>query len=96
MKQARNQMDGLSLHYYTVAGWSGSKGSATDFTPEDYYWTMGKCLDIENCIKEHSAVMDKYDPKKRVALMVDECREPTRDFCISRTPCVMLSWQPFR
>ena len=41
---------------------SGSKGSATDFTPEDYYWTMGKCLDIENCIKEHSAVMDKYDP----------------------------------
>ena len=33
---------------------------------------MGKCLDIENCIKEHSAVMDKYDPKKRVALMVDE------------------------
>ena len=72
MKQARNQMDGLSLHYYTVAGWSGSKGSATDFTPEDYYWTMGKCLDIENCIKEHSAVMDKYDPKKRVALMVDE------------------------
>ena len=49
-----------------------SEHSATDFTPEDYYWTMGKCLDIENCIKEHSAVMDKYDPKKRVALMVDE------------------------
>ena len=23
MKQARNQMNGLSLHYYTVAGWSG-------------------------------------------------------------------------
>ena len=72
MDRARNQMDGLSLHYYTVAGWSGSKGSATDFTDEDYYWTMGKCLDIENCIREHMKVMDKYDPKKRVALMVDE------------------------
>ena len=72
MDRARNQMDGLSLHYYTVAGWSGSKGSATDFTDEDYYWTMGKCLDIENCIREHSKIMDKYDPKKRVALMVDE------------------------
>ena len=72
MKQARNQMNGLSLHYYTVAGWSGSKGSATDFSVEDYYWTMGKCLDIENCIREHSKIMDKYDPKKRVALMVDE------------------------
>ena len=72
MDRARNQMDGLSLHYYTVAGWSGSKGSATDFTDEDYYWTMGKCLDIENCIREHSKIMDKYDPGKRVALMVDE------------------------
>lgn len=72
MDRARNQMDGLSLHYYTVAGWSGSKGSATDFTDEDYYWTMGKCLDIENCIREHLKIMDKYDPKKRVALMVDE------------------------
>ena len=89
-------MDGLSLHYYTVAGWSGSKGSATDFTPEDYYWTMGKCLDIENCIKEHSAVMDKYDPKSAMALMVDEWGTwwdeepvPSVGTCISRTPCVM-------
>lgn len=72
MKQARNHMNGLSLHYYTVAGWSGSKGSATKFSDEDYYWTMGKCLDIENCLKEHIKIMDKYDPRKRVALMVDE------------------------
>lgn len=72
MKQAGGQMNGLSLHYYTVAGWTGSKGSATDFTNEDYYWTMGKCLDIENCVLEHMKIMDQYDPKKRVALMVDE------------------------
>lgn len=72
MKQAKGQMNGLSLHYYTVAGWTGSKGSATKFTDEDYYWTMGKCLDIENCIQEHMKIMDQYDPKKRVALMVDE------------------------
>lgn len=31
MQRAAQQMDGLSLHYYTVTGWSGSKGSATDF-----------------------------------------------------------------
>ncbi len=72
MKQAGGQMDGLSLHYYTVAGWSGSKGSATQFDEADYYWAMGKCLDIENCIKTHVAIMDKYDARKRVALMVDE------------------------
>lgn len=72
MKQAGGQMNGLSLHYYTVAGWSGSKGSATDFSDADYYWTLGKCLDIENCIRTHVAIMDKYDARKRVGLMLDE------------------------
>ena len=51
-------MDGLSLHYYTVLGWSGSKGSATKFNNEDYYWTMGKCREIEDVLKRHNANMD--------------------------------------
>ncbi len=72
MKNVGGRMDGLSLHYYTVTGWSGSKGSATDFNKEDFYWTMGKCLEIEDVIKKHITIMDKYDPKKNVALMLDE------------------------
>ena len=72
MQRVGTRMNGLSLHYYTVTGWSGKKGSATEFDKEDYYWTIGKCLDIENAIKAHIAIMDKYDPKKRVGLMVDE------------------------
>ena len=72
MKNIGHRMDGVSLHYYTVTGWSGSKGSATEFTNDDYYWTMGKCLEIEDVLKRHIAIMDKYDPKKQIALMVDE------------------------
>ncbi len=72
MKNARNQMDGISLHYYTVLGWSGRKGSAIDFTPEDYYWTLGKCLEVKDVVKRHCDIMDKYDPKKRIGLLVDE------------------------
>lgn len=72
MQQIGNRMNGLSLHYYTVTGWSGSKGSATEFTPEDYYWTMGKCLEIETVIQKHCQIMDKYDPRKRIGLMLDE------------------------
>lgn len=72
MKNVGNRMNGLSLHYYTVTGWSGSKGSATVFTDEDYYWTLGKCLEIEKVINKHMEIMDKYDPKKRIGLMVDE------------------------
>jgi alpha-N-arabinofuranosidase len=72
MKNIGHQMHGISLHYYTVMGWSGSKGSATKFTDEDHYWTMGKCLEIEPVIKKHIDIMDKYDPRKRIGLMVDE------------------------
>lgn len=72
MKQVGGRMDGLSLHYYTVTGWNGSKGSATAFDKDDYYWTMGKCLEIEPVLQKHIAIMDKYDPKKHIGLMVDE------------------------
>lgn len=72
MKNARQHMQGISLHYYTVKGWNGSKGSATDFTKDDYYWTLGKCLEIETVLKKHIAIMDKYDPQKRIGLLMDE------------------------
>jgi alpha-N-arabinofuranosidase len=72
MERIGTQMNGVSLHYYTVAGWSGSKGSATNFTMDDYYWCIGKCREIEEVIRKHCAIMDKYDPKKQVALLLDE------------------------
>ena len=72
MERAGGMMNGLSLHYYTVTGWTGSKGSATKFNDEDYYWTLGKCREIEDVLKKHIAIMDSKDPQKRVALILDE------------------------
>ncbi len=72
MKNVGGRMDGLSLHYYTVTGWDGSKGSATNFSADEYYWTMGKCLEIEDVVKRHIAIMDQYDRNKRIGLLVDE------------------------
>ena len=66
-------MWGISLHYYTVpTGDWGHKGSATSFTEAEYMETMIKCLKMEELVNKHSAIMDKYDPKKHVALVVDE------------------------
>ena len=59
MDRVGHRANGISLHYYTVTGWDGSKGSATKFSNDDYYWTMGKCLGIEDVIKKHEAIMDK-------------------------------------
>ena len=72
MDRVGNRMNGLSLHYYTVTGWSGSKGSATKFTDDDYYWTIGKCLEIEDVVNKHAEIMDRKDPKKQIGLLVDE------------------------
>lgn len=72
MDNIGHRMDGVSLHYYTVTGWNGSKGSATKFDNNDYYWTIGKCLEIEDVIERHAQIMDKKDPKKQIGLLVDE------------------------
>lgn len=70
----RNQMWGVTLHYYTLptGSWSGSKGSATQFDEKEYFNTMKNCLHMEELVQKHSAIMDKYDKEKRVALVVDE------------------------
>ena len=85
MSQAERYMDGLSLHYYTLpTGDWGKKGSAIQFDEKQWHSTLARTLQMDNYIKQHSAIMDKYDPKKRVGLMVDEWgtwydREPGRD-----------------
>jgi alpha-N-arabinofuranosidase len=72
LKNIGNRMNGMSLHYYTVKGWEGSKGSATIFNTEEYFATLKRCIQIEEAIVNHTALMDKYDPEKKIALMVDE------------------------
>ena len=72
MKQAGRFMDGLSVHYYTFAhGWN-HKGQALDFTREDYVETLRKALYMDTILTRHTAIMDRYDPERRVGLVVDE------------------------
>ena len=72
MERIGQRMDGVSLHYYTCSGWTGPKGSATQFDDDQYYWALAKCLEIEEVIKKHKDIMDKADPKHKVDLLVDE------------------------
>lgn len=66
------QMDGVSVHYYTVPhNWS-QKGSAYEFDDDEYYLTISKAAFMDELITRHSEVMDRYDPQKRVQLIVDE------------------------
>ena len=72
-EHAHGFMEGLSLHYYTVPedGWS-HKGSATDFDEKSYYKTLSKTWYMKELIEKHATIMDEYDPKKEIGMMVDE------------------------
>ena len=72
MKNAAFCMDGLSLHSYTIPGGWNNKNRATEFTREDYFETLALSADMERKIRLHAAVMDRYDPEKRIGLIMDE------------------------
>lgn len=65
-------MDYLSLHYYVhPEGWE-IKGSATDFDEEVWYKTLNKAYHMDELIRCHGAIMDQYDPEKKIGMCVDE------------------------
>jgi alpha-N-arabinofuranosidase len=64
-------IDGLSMHSYTVVKWPPSFKSV-GFGEAEYSRILKSTLEMESLVAQHSAIMDKYDPQKKVALVVDE------------------------
>jgi len=64
-------ISGLSMHFYTVVKWPPAYKS-TGFGETEYAEILKSTLEMEGLINKHSAIMDKYDPDKKVALIVDE------------------------
>ncbi len=64
-------IQGLSMHNYTVIDWK-TKYASMNFGEKEYADIINETLKTEDLIKTHSAIMDKYDPEKKVALFVDE------------------------
>ncbi|MCX6050244.1 MAG: alpha-N-arabinofuranosidase [Chloroflexi bacterium] len=72
MREAGRYMDGLSVHYYTVPHTWAHKGSALEFNEDEWFITLQKALRMEEVVTKHSEIMDRYDPQKRIGLIVDE------------------------
>lgn len=62
---------GLSLHYYAKPR-RGRNPSATEFNEEGWITVLRYGLLMNELIRGHSTIMDRYDPEKKVALVVDE------------------------
>ena len=64
-------IEGVSLHSYTVGGWPPHLPSV-GFGEDDYARLLHETLGMDTLIAKQSAIMDRYDPGKKVALAVDE------------------------
>jgi alpha-L-arabinofuranosidase len=62
---------GLSMHNYTVVKWPPAFASV-GFGETEYAQILKSALEMEGLVGKFSAIMDKYDPQKKVALVVDE------------------------
>lgn len=67
----RNMIEGVALHSYSFVKWD-QKGDAVDFNESQYFATMKTALKMDELVTKHSQIMDKYDPEKKTALVVDE------------------------
>jgi alpha-N-arabinofuranosidase len=64
-------IEGLSLHSYTVVKWPPAF-KATGFGESEYAAILKATLNMESLVSTHSTVMDRYDPDRKIALVVDE------------------------
>ena len=64
-------IEGIGLHHYAVIDWN-RKSPATDFTELEYFTSMKRALFMDELITKNEGILDKYDPGKKVALVVDE------------------------
>jgi alpha-N-arabinofuranosidase len=72
MMRDGGRFDGLSVHYYTVPRVFRDKGPATGFPESEWASTLVHALHIDEIVSKTAAIMDKYDPGKKIGLYVDE------------------------
>jgi alpha-N-arabinofuranosidase len=72
MMRDGGKFDGLSVHYYTVPRIFRDKGPATGFPESEWASTLVHARHIDEIVTKTAAIMDKYDPDKKIGLYVDE------------------------
>ncbi|QYE32997.1 alpha-N-arabinofuranosidase (plasmid) [Polymorphobacter sp. PAMC 29334] len=71
-RETAKQVDGVSLHYYTIPGHWPPRASATQFDEAGWAETLSETGRMDELITRHAAEMDKVDPQKKTWLAVDE------------------------
>ncbi|MBD3181009.1 alpha-N-arabinofuranosidase [Candidatus Poribacteria bacterium] len=65
--RGRGRIQGFAAHYYC-----GSAGTSTEYTIEQWYQLIHRSAYMEKLVVQQRAIMDGYDPERRIGLIVDE------------------------
>jgi len=66
-RQRRVRIDGYAMHFYS---WGGD--SSTKFTVENMREQLSSFAGLEEAILQQRAIMDGFDPERRIGLLIDE------------------------
>lgn len=61
------RIHGFAAHYYC-----GTAGTATEYTVDQFYELLHRAVQMEKLIVQQRAILDGYDPERRIGLVVDE------------------------
>lgn len=65
-------IEGVSLHGYTIPNSWEKKGPSVGFGEDEYAKGIKATLQMKDWIAKQTAIMDRYDPEKKLGLYVDE------------------------
>ncbi len=60
-------LSGYAAHYYC-----GTAGTSTEYTPDEWYQLLHRAAGVDALIVQQRAIMDGYDPERKVGLIIDE------------------------
>jgi len=61
------RLHGFAAHYYC-----GTAGTATEYTTDEWYALIQRAMGVEGLITQQRAIMDGFDPERKVGLIIDE------------------------
>jgi alpha-N-arabinofuranosidase len=61
-----------ALHGYAAHYYSGTAGTATEYDADQWLTLLHKAAGVEKLVLEQRALMDEFDPRRNIGLIVDE------------------------
>ena len=65
-------VSGVSVHNYAFTYNWENKGNSVNFNEDEYFSLLEHGIRMDEIVTKHSEIMDKYDPEKNIAMVVDE------------------------